>query len=57
MTFGSDRPDDDTAKWRERFMASLKEAEAEADRVGTVPAEEVLAKADEIIALSRRGPA
>ena len=39
---------------REQFEATLKEAEAEADRKGTFTAEQVLADADRIIAGSRR---
>ncbi len=39
---------------RERFEATLKEAEAEADRDGTFTVEQVLAEADRIIAGNRR---
>ncbi len=39
---------------REQFEATLKEAEAEADRDGTFTVEQVLAEADRIIAGNRR---
>lgn len=39
---------------RERFEATLIEAEAEADREGTFTVEQVLAEADRIIAGNRR---
>lgn len=39
---------------REQFEATLKDAEAEADRIGTFTVEQVLAEADRIIAGNRR---
>lgn len=44
----------DQEKRKQEFMKTLREAEAEADRVGTFTVEQVAAEADRIIAAARK---